>query len=328
MKRQTLRILIPVFCALLAFLGFALHLGFGSVSGFGWSKISLLCPMGALGTMLASKTLLPRALIALLIAVVLIILLGRAFCGWVCPVPLLRKVASLFKKKKKTDDASGVAAADSVAVLSTEFSVDELSDSDKAAIEASIAKNVKATCSSKKGCQSCADVHAAIDSRHFVLAGGLLSAAIFGFPVFCLVCPIGLFFGTIFLLVQLFGSGDITWTILAAPALLALELIVFRKWCSRICPLSALMSLVGRINRKSMRPVVDTNKCIESADATCGKCHEVCEVNIDPRHPQNGASFAECTKCFACVDACPGHAIKMPFVAPSSKLSAKKEKSN
>lgn len=307
MKRQTVRVLVPVLCGVAALLGFALHLGFGSPSGFGWSDIALLCPLGALGTMIASKTLLPRALVALVIAIVVIVLLGRAFCGWVCPIPATRKIASLFRGKKARAEADGASA------------VEKLSAGEKAAIDASIARGVKASCGHGKACGSCADARAAIDSRHFVLAGGLLSAAIFGFPVFCLICPIGLSFGTLFLLVQLFGSGDVTWTVVAVPALLVLELVVFRKWCSRICPLSALMSLVGRINRRSMRPVVDTAKCVERDGHACGRCRKVCESGIDPRHPLDGASFAECSKCFACVDVCPGHAIKMPFIAPAEK---------
>ncbi len=314
MKRQTLRVLVPVVIGVIALLGFAMHLGFGSLSSFGWEDIAVLCPLGALGSMLASKTLIPRAVIALVIASVAIALLGRAFCGWICPVPATRKIAGLFRGKKKPEDEARAAS-----------SADTMTEQEKATIEASIAKSVKSGCGSKKACGTCADVRAKIDSRHFVLAGGLLSAAIFGFPVFCLVCPIGLSFGTLFLLVQLFGGGDVTWTVVAVPVLLVLELVVFRKWCSRICPLSALMSLVGRLNRRSMRPVVDSSKCVERKGVACGKCRDACEVQINPRHPQDGADFAECTKCFACVDACPGHAIKMPLLAPAVRKDASRE---
>ena len=40
-------------------------------------------------------------------------------------------------------------------------------------------------------------MRAKLDSRHYVLGGALLSTAVFGFPVFCLVCPIGLTFATV-----------------------------------------------------------------------------------------------------------------------------------
>lgn len=52
--------------------------------------------------------------------------------------------------------------------------------------------------------------------------------------------------------------------------------------------------------------------------AHCGVCAEVCEQGIDPRHPERGADWSECTKCRACVEACPGNAITMSFLPKKS----------
>ena len=335
MKTKTLRAVIPVAVGVVVAIAFAAHIDIGAPSGFGWGDIALLCPLGALAAMVASKTLIPRAVIALVIAIVLILIFGRAFCGWVCPIPVTRKIPSLFKGKKKAPAASkamdisaaGKGSSESLAAkphgANPEEALNEAvpgeacelaDDAFEASVKASVKRNLHANCDSKTGCVACADLKAKIDSRHFVLAGGLLSAAIFGFPVFCLVCPIGLSFATLFLVVALFGTGDLTWALIAVPALLVLELVVFRKWCSKICPLSALMSLIGLMNGKTLRPTVDADKCIEKHGAKCGKCHEVCEVSIDPRHPELGANFNECLKCRACVEACPGKAIEMPFL--------------
>ena len=60
-----------------------------------------------------------------------------------------------------------------------------------------------------------------LDSRHVILGGSLLSAAVFGFPVFCLICPIGLTFATIVLVMRLFAFGDVAWGVILVPALLA-----------------------------------------------------------------------------------------------------------
>ena len=153
------------------------------------------------------------------------------------------------------------------------------------------------------------------DSRNWVLGATVLTTAAFGFPVFCLVCPVGLSFAMVFLLIALFGGGDVTWSVLIIPALIAAEVIFFRKWCSHLCPLSSFMSLIGRANR-TFQPAIDDAKCLETAHgATCGRCAEVCEVAINPRHPDLGTTFNECTRCRACADVCPGHAISFPLIA-------------
>lgn len=317
MKSKTLRVVIPLVVILVISVGFMLNTGVGTLSAFGWGDISLLCPLGALGTMLASKMLVPKALISLVIAICAIVLLGRAFCGWICPVPLVSKLRDLFKKNPKDEvketsekiDAEEKSVAAAASKNATETAVAPASPTPLTDAEKSALQGCKGTCS------SCSETKAKFDSRHIVLGGSLLSAAIFGFPVFCLICPIGLTFATILLLILLFSNGDVTWSVIVVPALLLAEVVFFRKWCSKICPLSAFMSLVGKLN-KTFRPAIDDTKCLEtSRNATCGACAKACEQGIDPRHPEQGASWSECTKCRACIDACPTQAISMPLLA-------------
>lgn len=305
MKSNKLRVIIPLAVLVVAGVGFALHSGLGTLSAVGWESISVLCPLGALGTMLASKTIVPRAVISLVLAVVAIVILGRAFCGWICPVPVWSKLRGIAKKQEPENKGAGKAAegGESGASVPDTLSPEELK-------------------LLKHGCKGCG-AHAPSNSRHVVLGGALLSAAIFGFPVFCLICPIGLSFALVFVLILLFGGGDVTWSVVLIPALLLVEVVFFRKWCSHICPLSALMSLVGKANR-TLRPVIDDTKCLEVAHGkTCGRCSQVCEVAIDPRHPELGVDMSECIRCRKCIDACPGSAISMPFIAPKPGANAK-----
>lgn len=291
MKLKTLRTIVPLAVLCLAGVGYVLHVGIGDLSAIGWGSVSVLCPLGALGTMLASKTIVPHAVISLVIALIAIIVLGRAFCGWICPVPVVSKLRDAFSRPGK-EGKGGKASKPAAQGLTKE---------EKALL--------KGGCKGR-GCTSCAPSN----SRHLVLGSALLSAAIFGFPVFCLVCPIGLTFALVFVLIALFGTGDVTWSVVAIPALLLVEVVFFRKWCSHLCPLSALMSLVGRFNR-TLRPKVDAAKCIETESGrACGCCGQVCEVGIDPRHPELGASWSECTRCGSCIEACPGDAIKLAAV--------------
>ena len=316
---KKLRIITAVAAIVIITIGFLTHWGIGTMSAPGIWDISILCPLGALGTMLASKTMVPRALISLIIMIVLIVIFARAFCGWICPIPLVKKLRTLFSK----GNGNKKAEANDEAKETVKVSDDSGDSGKKAEAIAPLSKEekelLKGGCGSsdKSACASCASVRGkAVDARHFVLGGAVLSTFAFGFPVFCLICPIGLTFATILLLINLFGNGDVSWTVVVVPALLIAEVVLFKKWCHNLCPLSAFMSLIAKANRTFV-PTIDDSKCLEtSKGATCGRCGKACEEGIDIRHPElSSAALSECLKCRACVDACPAHAVSMPLLA-------------
>lgn len=309
MKSNKLRVIIPLVVLLLVAIGYVTAFGIGTISAFGWMDISLLCPLGSLLTLVASKMAVPRVLISLVVVVVLILLFARAFCGWICPVPVVSKIRGIFGGKASNTDMTGAAALEPEAAMAA-----MAADKKKAAGDALTEEEKKALKGCSGSCGSCASKFQKLDSRHVILGGSLVSAAIFGFPVFCLICPIGLTLATILLVMRLFAFGDVTWSVIVVPVILILELLVFRKWCSKICPISALMSLIGKGN-KTFVPTIDNAKCLESAKGrSCEICSQVCPQGINPRHPEAGMSFSECTKCRACVENCPTSAIKMPFL--------------
>ncbi|MDR1184844.1 MAG: 4Fe-4S binding protein [Coriobacteriales bacterium] len=333
MKSKQLRVLTALAAIVLIIVGFLTNFGIGTVSSIGWSDISILCPLGALGTMLASKLLIPRAVISLVIAIILIVVLGRAFCAWICPVPLVQMIRNLFGKKSPTNEPEAsapvleaaaseiVTPADTAAVVAP-TAIEMTTEDEKSALAPLSAEEQTALAAS--GCTSCAKKRSSVDARHFVLGGSLLSAAIFGFPVFCLICPIGLTFASILLVIRLFGNGDVTWSLILVPLLLIVEVLVFRKWCSKLCPLSAFMSLIGKLNR-TFKPSIDDAACLETAQGrSCGICGRVCPEGIDPRHPElSTVSWSECTKCRECVDACPSKALRMPLFLPTMATKPK-----
>ena len=96
-RASTLRVLSALGVAALVCLGLALHTGTGTPSSFGIADIAALCPLGGVEAAIASRTVVPPLLIGLAMVIVLTLLLGRAFCAWGCPVPLLRRV---FRGKK------------------------------------------------------------------------------------------------------------------------------------------------------------------------------------------------------------------------------------
>ena len=277
-KASTLRaISILAFFSLTA-VGLAYKTGSGTLSAFGYRTISAICPLGSIEALLASRTFVPRVLVSLAVLFVLAVLLGRVFCAWICPVPLLRKW--LVGREKSNGNGAAV-IGEGIATLDLH-------------LQASPSKVV-------------------FDSRHFVLGGALISTAIFGFPVFCLVCPIGLAFATLIGIWRLLQYNEPTWTLVIFPAVLVLELVVFRKWCKKICPLGALISLLSSLN-VFVRPKVDESTCLRSAEGiNCIICKHVCVEEIDLHHVKESQPLSECTKCRDCSDACPVNAITFPF---------------
>ena len=303
MKKNSkkLRTLVALAIVAVVTVGFVTNVGIGTMSAPGIWDISILCPLGALGTMLASKMMVPRAVVSLVVMVLLIVVFARAFCGWMCPVPLVQKLRGLFAKKQPVERGD---AADPAAAPLTKVEID--------ALGVSCSKGSK----DGGGCASCASKRgAALDARHFVLGGALASTFVFGFPVFCLVCPIGLTFATVLLVMRLFAFGDATWTVVAFPAIIALEILLLPKWCQRFCPLGALLSLFSGLNR-TFRPQVDAEKCLrEGRGKACNLCEQACPEGINLHDVAAGeTTLNDCSKCRACADVCPERAITFPLL--------------
>jgi ferredoxin-type protein NapH len=274
---KTIRIGTILLFFLFVIIGLLTNLAPGTLSSFGFGSIALICPLGALETLIAGRTVIPLALTSLLCVVVIGIVLGKVFCAWVCPVPLVR-LLSPGKKADALPPLSGTEEKPGSPLPPSEF-------------------------------HPAGFIKPRLDSRFLVLLGSLATTALFGFPVFCLVCPIGLTFATIIGIWRLVGFNEPSWLLLVFPVMLVLELVVFRKWCHKLCPLGAVLSLAGSLNR-FLRPRVDKKKCLRiSQGLECTQCADACFEQIDLHNVKESRTLAECTKCGDCASACPAGAI-------------------
>ncbi|MGV8084124.1 MAG: 4Fe-4S binding protein [Coriobacteriia bacterium] len=303
-KASRLRTLTILVVAALVVMGLVFEIGTGNVSAFGVKAITAVCPLGSIEAMLASRTLLPVALISLAVVVLLAVLLGRIFCAWVCPVPIMRRWFRRSDSGGKGAGGGGGAGNGNGSGNGADADAGIGSIRDAAPTEAEIREFTPHPEKTSR---------VKIDSRHWVLGGALLSTALFGFPVFCLICPIGLTFGTLAALWRLLDFNEPSWSLLVFPAVLGLELVVFRRWCRRICPLGALISLMSSLNIFA-RPKVDEKLCLRTSKGIdCKACKKACFEEIDLHHADESQPLSECTKCRDCADVCPVHAISFPF---------------
>lgn len=298
--------------------------GAGSYCSFGVDAIAAICPLGSLEALFGTWAVAPRALIVLAVVVVLGVVFGKAFCSWACPVPPLDRFLRTKKSRRKDVDERHQAAAESLerwhacsscgACSSHCASADgaQAADGENAL---ACAKDAAVAPEEKDGQET--DVEKALagkrrfrlDSRHLVLAGSLVSAAACGFPVFCLVCPIGLTIASVIALYRFVGFNELTLSLVVFPAVIVLELVVLRKWCHRFCPVGALLSLISSSGSKMTRPRVDHDRCLRAESEPCTACASVCPEHIDPVADLGRRPLSECTRCGRCADACPHDAI-------------------
>lgn len=323
--------------------GLAFRVGTGTLSAFGIGSIAAICPLGSLEVLLGAKEFLLHPVILLAVAVVVIVITGKAFCSWACPVSWLRR---FFKPRKQepsekgkedagagadigADEKRAVAAAELVEADGPAGEIDEAVDGVVGAVEAagavskadggiaaevaSVSEEGSSHACARHSCAACSLAPLGgkrdgvqIDTRHVVLASTLASAAVFGFPVFCLICPVGIVFATIIGLWNLFSYNEPSWALVIFPAILLIEVVFLRKWCVKICPISALLSLVSTANR-TFKPRVDSGRCLREQGADCRICVDVCPEQVDPHIDK----IPECTKCGACVEACPAQALSL-----------------
>lgn len=337
LRRARTVTLLAVFVAVIVSLAF--DSGLGTPSSFGIGEFFLLCPLGGLEAFLASKAFLPVTAISLAVVLVLALLFGRGWCAWGCPVPPIRR---FFKREPKfagigsgagpnAEEAgralSGCASCGSCASSAEgETAVADASDAGCVVETAPAAATSQPAggegrASSARSATGCAAVreqarslwraratHIGRDPRTWTLLAVLAAAFIAGFPLFCLVCPIGLTFGSVGSLWHLIVDKQVTLSVFVFPVALIVEIVLYRKWCMNLCPIAGLLNIAGQA-AVLFRPRINEATCLREDGTPCTVCTAVCTERIDMHDADGAVQLGDCTRCGECARACPTASI-------------------
>lgn len=130
-----------------------------------------------------------------------------------------------------------------------------------------------------------------------------------GAPAFCKwICPVGTLEGGIPLVatdesLRQQAGWLFVWKVFLLAVILLSSIIIYRPFCKLLCPLGAVYSLFNKVSM--YRYSVDLSACIG-----CGRCNQVCGMNVNP---VKDANHPECIRCGKCKHSCPVNAIESGF---------------
>ena len=242
-------------------------------------------PLAAVEVMLASRGWHVRLLIGAGLLLAFCVVMGPVFCGWVCPLGLVldlnhglrERIRRLSGKRRRPTVSRRIPSQIKYGVLGLVLGF-------------SLTGHVPAF-------QTVSPINIVAWSAQSAIAAGRLAQAES-------------------------VSGD-WWEYLMplGPALLlvfgivAVEYFSPRLWCRCLCPLGAFYALFGRFAWLRVR--IDT---AEAGKMPCEQCTRHCPMGIRVMEDYFYAGAAsldhpDCTRCGACVDACPRGILKLGFRA-------------
>lgn len=283
----------------------------------------LVCPVGGLQVLLTGRVeamyLLPLIL-AILIFLIPIFVLGNVFCSWACPLGTMidsfDKGVERFMPKINTKR-------------------EERWQRNK---EKEKAKQCSVVCPTCPFTRLLGNKHATVANG--VLVSALVGSAVFRFPVFCTICPIGISTRGMFHLKALTSvTGRMMPIIVELGAIPVVSILLSlrekRYWCRKICPVGASLNLAGSFS-PLIKPTVKADKCVMKGCPKdckdyrldyCTACRQIDQKRCEKVCPQginlvDKGSLVKCTKCLECYIQCEHDAIEIKLFGTPDAVSS------
>ena len=239
-----------------------------------------------------------RPLIILAVILIMPIVLGRFFCGWICPFGLYMDVLTLIRKAFKIRHQ----------ILPNKLNK-FLHNFRYLLLLFFLILPFFLILMEPPGSLNLLTLMASLFAGPFELLGILLA------PTVPLIVPwkgpieiSGLYFSYPYIQEVIKYSGEFysesTALIFLALTILG-SLFIKRVWC-RFCPTGSSIAILNRFKGFRWAPVLHLNKN-EKKCTKCGICKRVCPVQVTEVYDQKGGKImtSMCMLCFRCVEMCP-----------------------
>lgn len=247
-------------------------------------------PLLFITTILSAHTV-EKAFYLSLVLVLLTVVLGRVFCGWICPLGTLNNIAGALRKHAKFLQREGLFRLKYYILIFIVIS--SLLTAQLAGIFDPLSLTIRS-------------LSVSIYPMFNYIVTSFFDA-IYETPTPLLVAVSEGIYSFLKKTILLFQQSYYYQSFFIGAIfllILGVNLVERRFWCRYLCPLGALLGVLSRFSI--------LKRSVSEGCNSCGTCAAVCQGNADP-DKKDMWRHSECMYCWNCDDICPQKAVSFGF---------------